>query len=152
MIGADFEDRVPGGLSNTSINVILGISGLFGTVRPDLTDVATKETPGYVYEIKPAGSYLQGVTQLGLYLVLLNSLDPQHRSWQPGVSYRPPPILKLKEVGVIAVVSPPIEGVILYQIIDAKELFAVAAAASFAAMADIEGDVVIGFELATEGG
>ena len=63
--------------------------------RPDLVDRAT----GEVYEIKPAGSFVQGRIQLGLYLTGLNALDPRKRQWIAGDSYSPPHVIPLSCAG-----------------------------------------------------
>lgn len=85
--------------------------------------------PGEVFEIKPAGSFVEGVAQLTYYLGLLNVLDPLKRSWNAGdpATYTPPTVVPLG-AGAYAVVSLPVDGIILYQVIDFKQA-AVAAGA-----------------------
>jgi hypothetical protein len=83
--------------------------------------MASASSPGEVYEIKPAGSFIQGRVQLQYYLMMLNALDPYRRTWQAGsiASYTPPTVINLKW-GVFAFVSPPVNGVILYYIEDLR--------------------------------
>jgi RHS repeat-associated protein len=97
-----------------NINTILGTRlSLFGLQRPDLVDMVTNE----VYEIKPTGMYITGAAQLGWYLLLLNSFDPLHRVWKPGITYIPKPMIEVYP-GCVALVSPPVAGVIQYEVID----------------------------------
>jgi len=145
LIGEDFESR-GFGVSDRPISELLGVPSIFGRLRPDLTTIATAVTPGEVYEIKSVTTGAQAAAvQLGLYLVVLNSIDPHKpkRQWIPGVSYYPPSIITLGN-GAFALVSRPGPGIILYEVIDIKELTAIAAAASVAALAEIETDIVVG--------
>ena len=115
-------------LYDRSINTILELEGkeklkLFGLDRPDLVARTSTE----VYEIKPLGSYLMGKAQLGWYLLLLNSYDPIHRVWKPGTSYTPPSTVVIDPLAY-ALVSPPLSGVIIYQVVDAKPSIAIISA------------------------
>ena len=78
---------------------------------------------GEVYEIKPLGLYLEGAAQLGWYLYLLNSNDPLERIWFPGVSYTPPSVVRIDAFS-IAFVSPPVAGVIQYEVVDVRLVIA----------------------------
>jgi len=107
LIGDHFEITT-GGISNRSINTIIGVRNY---LRPDLVNVLT----GEVYEIKPTASFAEGVLQLTVYLGILNILDPEKRRWVPGFSYFPPPLLRLTNL-TVALVQVPIVGVITYQV------------------------------------
>jgi len=102
------------------IRDILGpISSWWQWHRPDLADATTTE----VWEIKPALSYLEGKVQLGWYLFLLNRNDPAGRTWKPGMSYAPPSSVKIGPLAM-ALVFPPLGGVITYEVIDPKPAIA----------------------------
>jgi hypothetical protein len=94
-----------------------------GGLYPDLVDPTTNE----VYEIKPVLSRELGYIQLAGYLLVLNSTDPSKRIWIPGVSYIPPAIIEIKP-GTIALVSPPVGGVVLYYVVDLVEAVALVTA------------------------
>lgn len=107
-------------LYNRRINTILKKRvPLWGWDRPDLIDKTTAE----VYEIKPMGTYIAARAQLGWYLLLLNTYDPQHRVWKPGVTYMPPSMVKI-DLMSFAFVHPPQNGVILYEPFDARPIVA----------------------------
>lgn len=115
------------------ISTILGVRWIpgFSASQPDLVQRPTAISPGEVYEIKPAGSFVSGATQLTYYLGLLNGLDPLGRIWSPGspVTYSPPSVINLG-TGAYAIVSPPVSGVILYQVVDFKQAAVLIAAYS----------------------
>jgi hypothetical protein len=70
--------------------------------------------------------------QLQYYLMQLNGLDPQRRTWLAGSAstYSPPNVVTLSW-GVFAFVSPPVNGVILYYIEDLRiDILCIAAYAS----------------------
>ena len=129
-IGADFMEHGINPIYDTSINSILELgrgTSIWGLCRPDLVEIMT----GEVYEIKPIGSYIQGVAQLGWYLALLNVNDPLKRVWIPGSSYSPPSVVRIDNFS-IALVSPPAMGVIQYQVIDPRPALKLATAYSIA--------------------
>jgi hypothetical protein len=103
----------------SAISTILGVPWIpaFTASIPDLVEMPTLRTPGQVYEIKPAGSFVQGAGQLGYYLGILNVTDPLKRRWVPGMTYQPPKVIQLNW-GTYAFVMPPVAGVILYQVED----------------------------------
>ncbi|MBZ5558675.1 MAG: PASTA domain-containing protein [Acidobacteriia bacterium] len=123
-IGRDFLAGGGDRLSNSTINTILGVPVPGGGLRPDLTDRGTQE----VYEIKPVLGASLGAVQLAGYLTVLNTFDPQGRSWMGGFSYLPPVHIAI-EPGVEALVFPPAGGLILYCAIDWRLLFLMVAAA-----------------------
>lgn len=131
-IGRHFEksssnDR----LSDRTINTILRTKvELWGLNRPDLTDRTTCE----VYEIKPVGMLTVGQAQLGWYLLLLNSFDPLKRFWTPGITYFPPSVVDINPLS-IALVAPPVAGVIQYEIVDLPTIIAGVMAYQFAEFA-----------------
>ena len=129
-IGRHFVASTPLGhrrLSDRSIGRILDLP--FSVLkRPDLIDLTVKE----VYEIKPFLSAPAGILQLGIYLSLLNYFDPLSSMfpWTAGshTSYFPPTVLYV-EPGVIAIVSPPVEGLIVYKVINTTEIVTTGVAA-----------------------
>jgi RHS repeat-associated protein len=122
-IGADFEARVPGGIYDKSVKKILGLD--FGALgRPDLTDTLNH----LGYEIKPVGSAALGAAQLAGYLVFLTMLDHGRNVWLPGELYFPPTAIRIN-AHAIALVSPPIAGVIIYEVIDDVEILGLVSAA-----------------------
>ena len=121
-IGADFVGKnEPCGESNIALSSILGIPSLR---RPDLVNTCTHE----VYEIKPFSSLWAGWVQLTGYLALMRAADPAS-GWTYGSSYEPPPTVSIVPYVTFAVVFPPLNGVIPYQVID---LSSVVAAIAFA--------------------
>jgi RHS repeat-associated protein len=137
LIGIDFI-RATGGLgfSDARIDTILALPikiPVFGAARPDLADPSTVQ----VYEIKPVGSFINGRVQLEFYIQTLKFLDPLKRTWRTGSSYDPPNFLPIG-FGVFAVVSPPVNGVILYEVVNIP--LVVAALATYA-ITQIEVDV-----------
>lgn len=80
------------------------------SLLPDLVDGYTKE----IYEIKPMSAYgLAGIFQLWGYIWAFNELDPSG-GWHPGSTWDPPRVVNLS-LG-IAFVSPPVGGMIFYEI------------------------------------
>jgi len=122
-IGEDFREKFPGfGISGPSIGRILRerfhvnfdtIIALF----PDLVNAnpVNKE----IYEIKPINSFAFGQAQLEGYLQVFNYFDPT-KGWQAGSSYTPPLEITIDPL-TIAIVSPPVHGVILYKIFSVQE-------------------------------
>src|SRR6267142_1802762 len=137
-IGIHFEANVPGGISNRSVKRILGISIPGGLLRPDLTDTLNH----LVYEIKPVGSASLGAAQVAGYCFAFTMLDPQRNVWLPGELYLPPTIIPLN-AHAIALVSPPIAGVIIYEVIGQIEVVGIVAAATAALAADLAGSFAV---------
>ena len=123
-VGADFLTGGVDRFYDNTINTILGTSVPGGSLRPDLADRATQQ----VYEIKPVNSASLGYPQLAGYLIVLNRFDPLKRTWIPGLTYFPPPVVKLDSL-TIALVSPPVGGVIIYEVLNVVEIYALAAIA-----------------------
>ncbi|MEN6583193.1 MAG: RHS repeat-associated core domain-containing protein [Armatimonadota bacterium] len=123
---------------------ILGVPWIPGLTagRPDLVQFPTSGSSGEVYEIKPISEAVTGKVQLLWYLTVLNYADPMCRKWQAGSmsTYMPPKMIQLSPYAV-AVISPPLHGLILYQVqdnlIDAVE--ACMALAGIAITADTAG-------------
>jgi RHS repeat-associated protein len=122
-IGLDFLSRYTGTysqdgvliLSNVAVNRSIGrgvanrpaTRGTDFALRPDLVNIDS----GEVYEIKPEGSFGQGVDQLNNYLEILRTVKSDV-NWHAGTSFIPKtpiPVL-LSPVNV----DPPIDGVIIY--------------------------------------
>jgi RHS repeat-associated protein len=134
-IGENFVQSGPGRFSDTSIATILGIGVPGGSLRPDLTDTLSNE----VYEIKPTASAPLGYPQLAGYLIVLNMFDPLKRVWIPGSTYMPPSPIQL-DAGTIAVVYPPLEGVIVYEVLNFVEILGLAALAIRLSVPQLETD------------
>jgi RHS repeat-associated protein len=116
--------------ANLAVSTIIGVPYIpvLTAGRPDLIQYPASGMAGEIYEIKPAGSFIEGQVQLQWYLTMLNALDPQKRRWNAGsfATYSPPSFVPIG-FGVFATVSPPIRGVILYQVIDLRITVAVLA-------------------------
>jgi len=82
-----------------------------------------------VYEIKSVRGVVEGRIQLAWYLLLLNSFDPLRRTWIPGGSYTPPHVVRIDN-WTFALVSPPMCGMITYEVIEFRTLISVAVAYS----------------------
>ena len=115
-----------------------------GTFRPDLIDTARKQ----LFEIKTIREFPQGQAKLTLYLLVFNWADPdKSRPWTRGTphTYSPPHVLPLYSPGRFAIVSVPVAGVILYEIIDipmtVAGLAAVAVLSNLGLGAKLTGDV-----------
>ena len=133
-IGNDFVAEDPlTHLSDRAINTILGTSVPGGSVRPDLTDLGTQKA----YEIKPTNSAPLGYIQLAGYLLILNKFDPLKRTWSPGESYSPPFLIDLDGLSK-ALVSPPVGGVIIYEVLNLKEMLAVVTLAAALMISELE--------------
>jgi hypothetical protein len=78
-----------------------------------------------VYEIKPYGSEILGYQQLAGYLIILNLADPSG-AWIPGESFQPPALPDLITLNpqTVALIEPPLEGLITYEILNSSELVA----------------------------
>jgi RHS repeat-associated protein len=135
-IGIDFIEGGPDRFSDIAINTLLSVKIPLGSLRPDLTDLATQQ----VYEIKPTASTALGYPQLAGYLIILNKFDPLKRVWIPGTTYFPPPVIQLGG-GVIARVSPPAGGVIVYEIFNPVEILGLAAIATKSMVPELETDL-----------
>jgi len=135
-IGADFELKVPGGIYNKSVKRILGIWVPGLSLRPDLTDTFNH----LGYEIKPFGSAAQGAAQLAAYLFALTLFDPGRNVWLPGELYIPPTGIILNGHAV-AIVSPPIAGVIIYEVVDEVEITGIVAMVTAGLFADLVGSI-----------
>lgn len=121
---APLNDR----LTNRRINTILGTKvKWWGWDRPDLVD----RTSGEVWEIKPLGRYTIARGQLLWYLYLLNTNDPLKRVWRPGMSYVPPSTVPIDAMS-FAVVFPPKNGIIEYEVFDVRPTIALVVAYNLA--------------------
>jgi len=109
------------GLADKSIKGILGfpIPGL-SLFRPDLVDLRT----GEIYEIKTSLGMLQGYAQIIGYEIILNLYDKQQRFWFPGESFQHPALPEEIDLGNgnVALVEPPLLGVIVYDVFSKQEL------------------------------
>ena len=91
-----------------------------GGLRPDLANVRT----GALFEIKPIKSAGNGLLQLFTYRAILGLADPIGRSWHLGSAseFTPQTIIKLGATRVVYV-APPVLGVIVYFVADARDVF-----------------------------
>lgn len=87
---------------------------------------------GQIYEIKSVYSEAVAVAKVGLYVGILNKFD-KDRTWIPGITYLPPPILRL-DGSSVAFVSRPNPGVISYCVVNTTELAGLALAATTAGL------------------
>ena len=133
--------------SNRTINTIVGyeLPHLSGLVRPDLVDAATQE----VYEIKPVGSEAAGRIQLGGYLFLLQAYDPNRFvTWNPGTTWEYRGLVVPLSGLDIAVVSPPDQGIITYEVEPINNLVeAEQAAEKVQLQEDVSASMLLGFFL-----
>jgi len=91
-----------------------------GGMRPDLANLST----GALFEIKPIRSAALGLPQLAFYKAILGLVDPRSRNWHYGAAseFTPTTIIPLSGLRV-AYVAPPVFGVIVYFVADAKDAF-----------------------------
>jgi RHS repeat-associated protein len=150
-IGAAFLKWTGGpplGLYDPTIKQVLGrsVPG-FSRFRPDLVDIRTNE----VYEIKPASASVLGYQQLAGYLIILNLSDPVHRLWIPGETFQPPDLPTTIELDpkTVALVDPPLLGLITYEVLNANELLAWGTLTVAGAMAAAEADLELSVGVAT---
>jgi RHS repeat-associated protein len=153
-IAADYLLRGPAGFKPpplyTPISTILGVPYIpcMTAGRPDLVLMpGVAGSPGQVWEIKPAGSFVEGTAQLWYYIAILNYFDRSHK-WVPGgENYTPPNVIPISW-GVVAHVAPPIGGVILYNIEDIRmEILTLVVVGSHAAAAEFELEIGLEFTL-----
>ena len=128
-IFADFLDKVPGGVTNTAIQNILGgwsfnrsvnplVKAFFGVGllgRPDLANPwpPIPATP-YIFEVKPLSQEWVAELEVDYYLSVLNALDDRPTKWRGGTAfdYNPPASLTVLGVTVNTWVAD--DGVIAY--------------------------------------
>lgn len=91
-------------------------------LTPDLVDFSQRD----IYEIKTTRELLIGFGKMYLYLDTLNRQDP---FWHAGSDYVPPFVIPMTGIysGNVAIVKPPILGVISYDIVETQKLFLVTA-------------------------
>jgi hypothetical protein len=73
-----------------------------------------------VYEIKPLGDTTGSVKLTG-YIAILRGFDPLGRPWHRGTTYVPPSVIHLNPFAY-AIVFPPANGVIFYEVLDVREI------------------------------
>lgn len=119
-IGADFVKSGPRRVYNQSIGVTLGLLQAV-LKRPDLVDIKNHQ----VYEIKPILSAPLGASQLLKYLVLFRYFDST-AGWGLGTAQNYPdmPTVVPLGFGAEALVSPAVDGLIIYRVVDVKVLAA----------------------------
>lgn len=123
-IAEDFKRYARSSASGSAVSTILsaGSGGSFSAVVnlfPDLVDSGRHE----IYEIKPnsVANFILGEAQLEGYLQVLQHFDPASR-WHRGQDYRAP--LRI-DIGIPlkqVVTQPTVAGIILYSVIDIRDL------------------------------
>jgi RHS repeat-associated protein len=105
-------------------NLPLGMPGVNG-LRPDMADYTRHE----IFEIKPAHSFIAGLVELQIYLLLLNNAPFQRNTWYEGTAgnYTPPFALSVGQ-GEVAIIAGPVRGVILYRVFNPRLTLALLAA------------------------
>ncbi len=126
-VGLDFEasgpnrhadlDRQGGRL--TILRILRDADGLvnghrpFNALRPDLADYDQRD----IYEIKPKHLLGKGLLEVWGYQAILNTARGQTHHWNLGSDYIPPGVVALTS-REIAIVHPPINGVITYEVVN----------------------------------
>jgi RHS repeat-associated protein len=134
----DFVSKKPAGvLTNTAISTILGQTVPDGRLLPDLIDPVTLSNLGFgeIWEIKSIYSAPAAEAKLALYLAILNK-NSRALKWIPGVSYLPPPIIRI-DSDVIATTEEPAPGLITYCVLSLDEMERLAVLAQQAMLADV---------------
>ncbi len=143
LIFLDFiEQTGEGNLTDTSVSKAIGTvvpNWLGGDTRPDLIDKTTLEKVGQIYEIKSIYKEKAALAEVIAYAALMSKFD-KSRTWIPGITYMPPPILPLSN-STVAFISRPYPGVITYCIVNQLELQFIAAMALATAFAEINLDL-----------
>jgi RHS repeat-associated protein len=95
--------------------------GFPGGLRPDLANVQT----GALFEIKPIDSAAEALPQIFTYQNILSLVDPKGRNWHLGTAaeFLPPTKVVLKGGLRVAYIAPPVLGVIIYFVADARDAF-----------------------------
>jgi hypothetical protein len=70
-----------------------------------------------------------GYAKVATYVALLLKNDPLKRWWIPSFTYTPPEVIRIN-VNVVAIVSPPVLGVIQYRVYSLGEAVSLIAAAA----------------------
>jgi hypothetical protein len=92
-----------------------------------------------VCEIKSIYKGKVALAEVTAYAALMSKFD-KNRTWIPGMTYLPPPILPLNE-STVAFISRPYPGVITYCIVNQLELQFLSAMALGTAFAEIDLDL-----------
>ena len=112
-----------------------------GRYRPDLIDTQYKQ----LFEIKTVREYPEGQAKLTLYLLILNWADPdKSRPWTRGSAavYSPMrTLIPLDAWGTYARVSPPMLGVITYDVINLPATIATLATVAILASGAVGGQI-----------
>ena len=152
IIEGDFVDYLEAtnqrGIVEENISGILGRYvplGLGGLI-PDMINLTTKE----IYDIKSTTSAAAGAAKIGLYLYALNRFDKRKTKWQGGTTFRPRSVIRLSPV-TLALVSPPILGLITYEVVDTFEIYFLARLVAEDFVAGLSLDFGTGLALAAEG-
>jgi RHS repeat-associated protein len=105
---------------------------LANMLQPDLADYATRE----IYEIKSRSQFSEGTMKMLLYIAALNRAPGQTNEWEEGSSYTYTHNPIVLNYGKIAIVHPPVSGVITYSLLDdPNKLKEMSSSAAITAMA-----------------
>jgi RHS repeat-associated protein len=118
------QDSISRDTEQTIRKILLRSKGYYSPRRPlnsltpDLVDFSQRD----IYEIKTTKGLLVGFGKMHLYLDTLNRQDP---FWHAGSDYVPPFVIPMTGIysGNVAIVKPPILGVVSYDIIETQKLF-----------------------------
>jgi RHS repeat-associated protein len=147
-VTAQFLQEFKDGRADESIDNILGTdAGISGVLRPDLVSPST----GEVYEIASAlGSEVRFWKLLLGEVYTFNKYDPLRRAWTTGSSFIPEPLIKLDPL-TFAIVDPPVAGVIVYTVVNAGEIYFLAAIAVKSMVPQLETETGTALTFAAEG-
>ncbi len=81
----------------------------------------------------------------------MNKFDPLRRIWVPGATYLPQPVIQLGG-GVIAILSPPAGGVIVYDVLNPVEILGLVALALRVSFAGQQTEIGLATVTTAEGG
>jgi RHS repeat-associated protein len=142
------EYEPPDGRADESIDSILDTdAGPNGALRPDLVSIPT----GEVYEIASQLGASVRFWKILDELDTFNKYDPLKREWTTGSSFVPNHLIKLDPL-TFAVVDPPVAGVIVYTVVNAGEIYFLAAIAVNSITPQLETETGTALTFAVEGG
>jgi RHS repeat-associated protein len=137
----------PSGIADTSIDSILGTdAGISGVLRPDLVSRST----GEVYEIASVLGEEVRFWKLLDEVYTFNKYDPLKRARTTGSSFIPKTLIKLDPL-TFAVVYPPVAGVIVYVVVNAGEIYFLAAIAVKSMLPQLETQTGTALTFAVQG-
>jgi RHS repeat-associated protein len=146
-VTAQFLQEFKDGRADESIDSILGTdAGISGALRPDLVSPST----GEAYEIASVLGAEVRFWKLLDEVYTFNKYDPLKRTWTTGSSFIPEPLIKLDPL-TFAIVDPPVAGVIVYTVVNAGEIYFLAAIAVKSMLPQLETETGTALTFAAEG-